>query len=687
MAQPTQEPAQLIRPTAFQPRSEQEPRGPRRPRARTVVVSLLFGASVLAAWFVLTGRSVYVETEPAVAVVRIEGGFSLRLADRFLIRSGEYTVRMSADGYHPLSEPLTINEADSQHFRFTLRKLPGSLRVTTGTLSGARVAVDGSDRGGSPLLVETLEPGEHVVLVSADRYLPHEERVLIEGRGIEQSLAVELAPAWADVRVVSVPEGADVYVDEQVTGKTPVSTEILQGRHELRVHIAGYKAFQQKLDIVAGEPLTLPDIVLQPADAIVALDSRPSRATVTVNGEYRGQTPLEIALEPGQASRLRLFREGFRPAGRELTLASGEQRSLVVDLEAELVAVDFSSEPADAELLIDGENRGTASQSVQLTTSPHRVTVRKAGYVDFETTITPRTGIPQQVRIALKTEAQAQRESVKPIIRTAAGQTLKLFRPEETFTMGASRREPGRRANETLRVVYLSRPFYLALHEITNAQFRAWKKDHSSGMLQNQNFDGADQPVVRISWQDAALYCNWLSAQESLAPFYRVENGAVTGFNRGAPGYRMPTEAEWEWAARSLGGGRLLRFPWGDAMPATPKSGNYADRSADDFVGTIMRDYDDGFAVSAPVGTFPSNSKGLFDLGGNVAEWVHDFYDIAVDEAVTVTDPAGPERGEHHVIRGSGWKHGGVTELRLSFRDYGDGGRDDVGFRIARYLE
>jgi formylglycine-generating enzyme required for sulfatase activity len=205
--------------------------------------------------------------------------------------------------------------------------------------------------------------------------------------------------------------------------------------------------------------------------------------------------------------------------------------------------------------------------------------------------------------------------------------------------------------------------------------------------LKNQNLDGADQPVAQVGWQDAALYCNWLSEQESLRPFYRVENGVVTGFDPASPGYRLPTEAEWEWAARSQGGGRLLRFPWGDALPVTEKSGNYADRSADDFVGTILRDYDDGFSVSAPVGTFPANAKGLFDLGGNAAEWVHDYYDIPVEESAAATDPLGPGTGEHHVIRGSSWAHGGPTELRLSFRDYGDGGRDDVGFRIARYLE
>jgi len=130
----------------------------------------------------------------------------------------------------------------------------------------------------------------------------------------------------------------------------------------------------------------------------------------------------------------------------------------------------------------------------------------------------------------------------------------------------------------------------------------------------------------------------------------------------------------------------MLKFPWGETMPPAPKSGNYADESAADLVGEVIKGYQDGFPASAPVGSFAPNGRGLYDLGGNVAEWVNDFHDIAVGQQVE-TDPLGPAAGEQHVISGAGWKHAGLTELRLSFRDYGLEGRDDVGFRIARFLE
>ena len=115
--------------------------------------------------------------------------------------------------------------------------------------------------------------------------------------------------------------------------------------------------------------------------------------------------------------------------------------------------------------------------------------------------------------------------------------------------------------------------------------------------------------------------------------------------------------------------------------------GNFADASSAYITGRTVQSYNDGQVVSAPVGSFPANHKGLHDLGGNVAEWVHDIYSIASTDGATRVDPMGKQTGNNHVIRGASWAHGTVTELRLSFRDYGQAGRDDVGFRIARYAE
>jgi formylglycine-generating enzyme required for sulfatase activity len=189
-----------------------------------------------------------------------------------------------------------------------------------------------------------------------------------------------------------------------------------------------------------------------------------------------------------------------------------------------------------------------------------------------------------------------------------------------------------------------------------------------------------------VSWQQAAAFCNWLSAREGLPPFYRETNGIITGYNPSATGYRLPTEAEWAWAARSSGE-TLLKFPWGDTFPPTAAVENYADNTSAYVTGRILNGYTDGHVVSATAASFGPNHRGLYDLGGNVAEWVHDVYAIPSANGAIEEDPLGPQTGDNYVIRGASWAHSRITELRLSYRDYGQAGRDDVGFRVARYAE
>jgi formylglycine-generating enzyme required for sulfatase activity len=264
---------------------------------------------------------------------------------------------------------------------------------------------------------------------------------------------------------------------------------------------------------------------------------------------------------------------------------------------------------------------------------------------------------------------------------------MRLIEPGR-FRMGASRREPGRRANETLRDVELTRAFYLATEEVSNAEFQEFRKEHKSGHVGQKTLELDDYPVVDVTWNEAARYCNWLSDKEGLPRAYELVDGKMVSQGRLNKGYRLPTEAEWAWAARFAGTGGGRKYPWGNSLPVAAGSGNYADASAGSLVNSTLSGYNDGFAATAPVDSFEPNSVGILNLGGNVAEWVHDFYSIYPSAAGgLMIDPVGPEEGEYHVIRGSSWMDSSVTELRLSYRDYGNGSRPDVGFRIARYAE
>lgn len=676
-----------INPADFTPLTAGDLRRKRRIRYTSVVIGLLLCTCVGVAWFVFSAKSMSLETNPDDAVLSIKKGIYLKLADSYLIRPGTYQLLIEAPGYYPLDVRQEVTEEQNQHYAFSLRRLPGHLKVITIPETNAEIWLDNELKGTAHHLITNLPHARYSMRIIAERYLPHEDTIEIEGLDREQTLEITLVPGWADVSITSTPPGADIYIDDEIIGETPMIAEIMQGAHNLRVKLPRFKTWQDDIRVMANETMTINDIILEPADAMVMLETRPSKAGVIIDGEYSGLTPLETALTPGKTVEIRFFKEGYQRTSRRITAGSGEEQHLVVDLVPELTAISFDSIPSDAELYIDGRSRGRVGQTLELPTRPHNIEIRRDGYVSYNTTITPRAGIDQNIQVTLKTLQQAKQEAIKPLIKTADGQVLKLFYPGR-FTMGASRREAGRRANETLRNIDLTRPFYLGVKETTNGEFRKFMQSHSSGDTKGENLDADQQPVVRVSWQQAALYCNWLSKRESLPLFYLEHNGTITGFDRNSTGYRLPTEAEWAWAARSIGGGQTLKYPWGDDFPPTGKNGNYADVSAAHLLGRILPNYLDGYAATAPVGSYPPNSKGLYDMGGNVSEWINDYYDIAVGVSHRVEqDPMGSDSGEHHVIRGSSWAHGTVTELRYSYRNYGSEGSDDTGFRIARYLE
>jgi formylglycine-generating enzyme required for sulfatase activity len=233
--------------------------------------------------------------------------------------------------------------------------------------------------------------------------------------------------------------------------------------------------------------------------------------------------------------------------------------------------------------------------------------------------------------------------------------------------------------------VKLTRWFYISEHEVTNRQFREFRPRHTSGAEKYRELAADDHPAVMMSWEEAASYCNWLSDKEGLERAYVSKGGELVLADPVTDGYRLPTEAEWAWVARFNAGGGERKYPWGDGMPPPDNAGNYADSYAVDVAGNTIGSYTDGYPVTSPIGTFAPGPLGIYDLGGNVAEWTNDRYSVTAAEGKTLVDPTGPTEGQYHVIRGSSWRHSSISELRLAYRDFGDRGRLDVGFRIARY--
>ncbi|MCY4182679.1 MAG: PEGA domain-containing protein [Gammaproteobacteria bacterium] len=651
------------------------------------VIAVFAALGGFAVWFVLTAKSVFIDVVPATAEIEISGGPSFMVGPRYLLRGGEYRLRLRNAGYRDSDTTLVVGEEASQTRQYAMNPLPGRVSVRTAGIDGARVSIGGADVGGTPVVDMEVEAGDYELVVSLDRHRTHRRQIRVEGREVEQRFEVELEPAWAYVGLESEPSGARVYVDGEFAGNTPLVAEILEGERELTLRLPGHKSWGERFEITAGEALRPPPVRLEPADGLVFIESSPAGAGLTVDGEFKGLTPLEISLPPGRGHELTLFREGYQQHRSRLELRPDQQRDVRIELEPVLVSVGVQVAPAGAELYVNGVLVGEASGSVDLLAASQTIEIRKTGYVPHTTEFTPRPGLDQVIRANLQSLEMARLERIAEV-DNAAGQRMKLIFPEgRAFTMGSSRREAGRRPNETLREVRLERPFYISTTETSNGQFGRFDPEHTSGTTAGMTLDNASQPVVRVSWQQAALFCNWLSERESLPPFYRVADGEVVGFDPESPGYRLPSEAEWAFVARVDAQGNSLRYPWGDSLPPPPRAGNFADLAARSALTPVMRDYNDGEIVTAPVASFTPNHLGLYDLAGNVAEWTHDHYGSVGLGGSIPTDPLGAETGDAHTIRGSSWTHSAITEMRLSHRDFGTEPRYDVGFRVARYLE
>lgn len=239
--------------------------------------------------------------------------------------------------------------------------------------------------------------------------------------------------------------------------------------------------------------------------------------------------------------------------------------------------------------------------------------------------------------------------------------------PAGEFLMGS---EELTSAERPVHRVFLD-SYYIGKFEVTNAQYkefcdatgrpypRARWSQHSAQLLSDVGA-APGNPVVGVTWDDALAYTQWLSQTTRKK-------------------YRLPTEAEWEKAAR--GGMEGMKYPWGD--DPYDADGRYRANAGADAENDRIR-LKDGFLFTAPVGSFPPNEFGLYDMAGNVWEWCADFYDRTYYDRSAYRNPGGPDGGDKQVVRGGSW-FGGPEEMQNAARswNYASIGYASTGFRVA----
>ena len=664
-------------------------------------------------FYLFTSKAVEINTIPADAKVSVSGGFfpHLKISGRFLLRPGEYRADYSRSGYFSNSLDIEINEESSQVIDIKLKKTPGIVRFITQPDVVYELYLEGKF---SPFICEDmemyqeecrkrgfsfggpLEPGTRDVELRFEKYFPIKEQLIINGMGEEQEFIFDLKPAWADVEIDTKPSGAEIFIDGKNIGLTPLDLDIMEGQHTLEIKKNGFKNFTTEIAVKAKENIVLELFNLSLLDSKINIISNPKEASVNINSIYRGLTPLELELEPLVSHTISLAKPGFKSISENIILKTqeeilNERNVAYVEFERELKpiygSISFLGTPG-AGLILEGEQIGVVPINLDLLSKKQLLLIKKEGYVTEELMINPTSGYEQTIEINLMTPEEAALAALPNKIQTSQGLEMRLIYPGNEFVMGAPRRDQGRKTNETERLVKITRPFYVGITETSNKEFREFEPKHTSGAEVFRELSNNMHPTVMVSWQQAVAYCNWLSTQESLEPAYKVNKGKYELTQPVSNGYRLLTEAEWEWLSRFNGGGGEQKYPWGDSMPVMEDSGNYADESAEVFMSNTLGKYWDGYPVTSPTGKFKANSLGVFDLGGNVAEWVNDYYSVYPRDLKNIeSDPLGPLEGSSRMIKGSSWRHSSISALRYSFRDHAVTSRLDVGFRIARYSD
>ncbi|KPA08762.1 secreted protein containing Sulphatase-modifying factor [Candidatus Magnetomorum sp. HK-1] len=346
----------------------------------------------------------------------------------------------------------------------------------------------------------------------------------------------------------------------------------------------------------------------------VHIETTPSSADIYINNEYRGQSPLdEQGIQPGNI-RIQVKKTGYKTLQRTETIISGQIKYITFYLETEITTGKLTVKPEDARIRILNI-REKFYQGIQLAPGNYQIEISKQGYKTHTQWIPIKAGDTVDLKIDLKPLVYE-----KQTFTNSFGMTFVRI-PAGYFQMGSPGSEPERGSDEIQHKVTLTRDYYMQTTEVTQGQ---WKRIMGNNPSRFKNC-GDQCPVETVSWNDVKEFINQLNKMD------RDRN------------YRLPTEAEWEYAARA---GTRGPFAFGNCLNTNDANydGNYP------LSGCSKGKYR---KKTIPVGSLRKNSWGLYDMHGSVWEWCQDWYGVYPKR--DVIDPTGPSAGSPRVVRGGCW--------------------------------
>lgn len=514
-----------------------------------------------------------------------------------------------------------------------------------------------------------LKKGSYSYEIISKNHLTYKSDFEIEKYTEELLIPVILKKIDKSLQISSNPRDAKVFLNNIELGVTPITINIDKSDNEIILKKQGYKDKKVKYSVDNNNRSEI-KYSLDEDENLISLSTTPSSASVFLDNEYVGITPIKFT-NPNKRI-IKITKYGYLDKLINLNNQSNAINSI---LKKDMAEVQFNTN-VTSKIYLNNNYIGSTPLKTDIQKIKHSIRYEASGYRSIKETFEPLND-NLQIYKTLLTNKQASLIDSKENSTNSIGSKLILMNPG-SITMGSPKRESRRDINEIERRANISKHFFISKNLITHSEFKNYKKSTKASNL----------PINNISWIDAAKFCNWLSKKEGLEQFYIIKNDILIYYNTKSNGYRLPTEAEWEYAAKSNNPmqGDLI-YSWGSDRQITKLVGNIADQSTEGILTNFVADYDDGFVERSPVGSFRSNQNGLNDITGNLSEWVNDFYETKIiDPSKIFTDYIGPSVGTTHVIKGSNHYSSTSLQLGLSYRTYGNGPNELVGFRVARWI-
>jgi len=528
----------------------------------------------------------------------------------------------------------------------------GTVKVTS-TPPGAKVIADTQLLGTTPLTEGKLLPGSYVLRVEHPHFAPIRESITI-ARGDVLERSVVLEQAYGTLRLVSNPRGATIRLNGEL--QTEVTPATLPGKpaglYDVELSIEGREVVREQLDVRRGARASLNVELNRIPIARLLVDLTPADAQVELLGTSLTYEP-KMKLPPGTYE-LRVSKEGYVDSQQSVRLSEGSRR-LAVRLERKRAVLSVEVSPTDAQVRITAADETQIyTEPLSLPLGPVRVDVSKPGFRRLTKTVRHKSD-GTKLALALEAFAVTPGRKFRDALKTGGQGPELVVLAAGTFRMGDLQGKGG--ADERpVHKVAIAAPFAIGVREVSRAEWALQFGETNSG-------SDAQLPVTNVSRAKIEAYLGWLSKSSGER-------------------YRLPSEAQWEFAARA--GGEALYGTTNQQQDLCTYA-NVADITMEaTYERWVSVPCDDGHVRLAPTGSFAPNAFGLFDTIGNAGEWLADCWHGSYEGAPSDGRTWG-RRCDAWVSRGGSWDTI-ADDLRLSFRTRVTREDKELGFRLVRDL-